>query len=114
MVTLLNNRGFTVTEVLVALTALMLLATVLIPLSTIITNEREVLSQKRHITYQLHDELHNVIHNQKSIETFHKRFRTVEVKFEFTELDSSLVKGCARWENLMNRSEEVCLYGIQN
>lgn len=91
----------------------MLLATVLLPLSSFITKEREALSHKRHITYQLHDELHKVTQEQSLPRNLHKKFRTIEVTYEF-ETDQLLVKGCARWEGTMNRKEEVCLYGIQN
>ncbi|WP_010096976.1 prepilin-type N-terminal cleavage/methylation domain-containing protein [Ornithinibacillus scapharcae] len=108
-----NNKGFTITEVLVALLVLMVVAMMLLPLSSFITKEREALSHKRNITYQLHDDLYEVIQNHSSPKASQITYKSVKVTFEFIMLDQSIVKGCATWNSIVNRKEEVCLYGVQ-
>ncbi|GGA68319.1 type II secretion system protein [Ornithinibacillus halotolerans] len=102
-----NNRGFTVIEVIVSLTIFLLLCTLLIPLVTHISFEREVLSERRAVTYVLHDEMQSKVVPS----SFQREIDSISVTFTFNRFEDSLIIGCATWLNIMQRKEEVCLYG---
>ncbi|MFS0672804.1 type II secretion system protein [Ornithinibacillus sp. 179-J 7C1 HS] len=108
-----NNSGFSITEVLVSLAILIVLSITLVPLSSFVSYEREILSHKRVITYQLYDELQTVIWNGMTSSQFKRNVEHIEVTFGFTLLESNIIQGCAKWTNIKNREEEICLYGIQ-
>ncbi len=112
MVILKNDKGFTFTEALVSLAVLMIISTSIIPLSSFVLQEKKALSQKRIITYKLHDELQSFLHDDFSPNSFKETIESANVIFTFKETDDQFIQGCAVYKNIMNRKEEVCLYGI--
>ncbi|WP_042145916.1 type II secretion system protein J [Paucisalibacillus sp. EB02] len=107
-----SDKGFTISEVLVSLTVLLIISTAVLPLTSFVANERKTLSQKRIITYKLQDELQAILQDDFVPITWRENIETVDVIFSFTGTDEGYIQGCAVWNNLMNRQEEVCLYGL--
>jgi prepilin-type N-terminal cleavage/methylation domain-containing protein len=108
-----NDKGFTISEVLVSLTVLLIICTAMLPLTTFVAQERKTLSYKRVITYKLQDELQTILQDDfVPTITWEENILSVDVIFQFKETNEQYIQGCATWNNLMNRQEEVCLYGI--
>ncbi|MEN2765994.1 hypothetical protein [Ornithinibacillus xuwenensis] len=113
---MLNSNGFTVTESLISLSILIIITTAWIPLYSLISQEKQIHSDKRIITDQLHDELQLVLWDNNTLlpKVSEKTIGATPVKLSFKLTKESLIKGCAQWNNIAQRSEEVCLYGYQN
>lgn len=110
---MLNDKGFTISEVLVSLTVLLIISTAVLPLTTFVAQERKTLSQKRVITYKLQDELQVILQDDfVSTINWEENLQSADVTFQFKETNEQYIQGCATWNNLMSRQEEVCLYGI--
>lgn len=107
-----NNRGFTLIEVLVAFSLIMMLVTTFIPISSIIEKHTSILSDRRVISSKLHDELQKQLWEKKSLssESVIIKVNKKAVTFFFTN-ENELIKGCAKWENVKNQNEKFCLYG---
>lgn len=107
-----KNRGFTLIEVLVAFSLVMLLVTTFIPISSIIQQHTTILSDRRIISSKLHDELLKQLWEEKSLmsESFTENVNKKKVEFYFT-IENELIKGCATWDNAKNKNEKFCLYG---
>jgi competence protein ComGF len=112
VVILKNDKGFTFTEALVSLAVLMIISTSIIPLSSFVIQEKKALSQKRIITYKLHDELQSFLYNDLSPFSLEETIESAEVIFTFKETEDQFIQACAAYKNIMNRKEEVCLYGL--
>lgn len=109
---LLNNKGFSLIESLVAVTLLMMMISTLIPITNLLIYEREILHQKRLFGNELHAELQPYLWDgQDSIPT--EYFKTVnETKLKFIFLaENQLLKGCVEWKNVKNKTNQICLYG---
>jgi type II secretory pathway pseudopilin PulG len=107
-----NNKGFTITEALVALAILMIISTAVLPLSSFVSHERKALSQKRIITYKLHDKLQLALHDGVVPSETMETIELADVTFQMNETDENFYRACANWKNIVNRQEEVCLYGL--
>lgn len=109
-----NNRGFTLTEVLVAFSIIMLLVTTFLPIGSIIRKESIVLSERRKISSVLHDELQYFLWEEKieSSVSYFKKITNREVEFRFIP-EGELIKGCAKWESIKEKEELFCLYGYR-
>lgn len=110
---LLNNKGFTILEAIVASSIILMLITTILPISSLLERERAVLSERRELGSILHDRLQPVLWNDLDLpfgyaETIH----AVDVTFHFT-YDGEYVKGCGTWENARGKSETICLYGFR-
>lgn len=110
---LLNNKGFTLVEVLVAFSLIMLLVTTFVPISTLLQQQTVIFSDRRIMSSKLHDELQVILWDKKafSSETFTKQVNDKNAIFRFTREDD-LIKGCVKWDNINNKKEEICLYGL--
>lgn len=107
-----NSEGFSLIEVLIAKSILLILLATFIPIYTTITFERAVLKNRVAITSALHDDLQPIIWNQANRSSNTKHIGTQQsVSFVFEE-EQQYVKGCASWVNLQEREEVVCLYGL--
>lgn len=106
-----NNKGFSLIEVLVANSILLVLLVTFIPIYTTITYEQAVLKNRLMITSALHDELQPIIWQVADMENYSKRINKQSVAFSFM-LEDQYIKGCANWLNKQDREEEVCLYGL--
>lgn len=107
-----KNRGFTLVEVLVAFSILMVIFTTFIPINSILQKNTVVLSERRIISSKLHDELQVVLWDKKieSMQSFTQLVQGRPVKFKFT-VENELIKGCAEWENVKHDKERLCLFG---
>ncbi|WP_047984140.1 hypothetical protein [Ornithinibacillus californiensis] len=107
-----NSNGFAITEALVSFTIVMVLCITLLPLSSLVSQERNVLSQKRIVIYQLHDELQTALWDGINEDIIQRNVGFALVTITFSSSEGGLIEGCASWVNSRNRQEEVCLYGI--
>lgn len=108
-----KSDGFSLTEVLIASGILMMVITTLVPITTLLNTEKAVLSDRRTIANQLHDQLQPFLWddsaNPPTVLT-----ETIQLKlitYEFT-MEHEFIKGCARWENAKKVKETICLYGL--
>jgi len=108
-----KSNGFTIIEVIVASTILMTVITTMVPIISILEKEQNILSERRVITHQLHDELQPYLwgDNLSSNTEFTKVINKQTVTFHFLK-ENDYLKGCVRWENGRKRNETVCLYGL--
>ena len=56
-----NGKGFTLIEVLVAMSIILMLVATIIPINTFIKIGEEILQDRRDILFTLHDELQDAI-----------------------------------------------------
>lgn len=110
---LLNNKGFTLIEVIIASSILFTVITTLAPLVTIIKYERHTLNEKRIISSYLHDELQEFLwkKNNPVPHSTVESVKYIDVKLSFTR-ESNYIKGCASWKNVKDKQEVICLYGV--
>ncbi|MBP1950357.1 type II secretion system protein [Virgibacillus litoralis] len=109
---MLNNKGFSLIESLVAVTLLMIMISTLIPITNLLIYEREVLHQKRLFGNELHAELQPYLwDDQASIPTeYSKEVNETKLIFTFSA-ENKLLKGCVEWKNVKNKTDQICLYG---
>lgn len=110
---LLNSKGFTLIEVLIASSLLLLMVSTFVPIFSLLNNERSVLSDRRTISSQLHDELQHYLWDESAATParFIDTIQHKEVTFRFNT-ENDFVKGCANWKNVKQSDEVICLYGI--
>lgn len=106
-------NGFTLIEVLVAMSIIFVLVATIIPIDIVLKQGRKTLQDKREITLHLHDTLLHYIStseliNVSTTETINGTFVTIH----FTE-ENEYIKGCATWENARDKHEQICLYGLR-
>ncbi|MDL4841556.1 hypothetical protein [Aquibacillus rhizosphaerae] len=107
----MNSRGFLITEVVASFSVFVTIMLTVTPIFYQLTIEEHILKERRNIQSVLHDELQIVL--ATDFKTPIKKDINIDnqkVEVSFTE-DSSLVKGCARWNNAKQVKEELCLYG---
>ncbi|HLS60613.1 MAG TPA: type II secretion system protein [Virgibacillus sp.] len=107
-----KNNGFTLVEVLVASSIILMMVTTLLPISLLLYQERLVLSDQRTIHSQLHDELQAFLWTDQLAlpVTYFKDVHSIHLHFRF-ERKGDLIKGCVQWENARRANEEFCIYG---
>lgn len=109
----MSNKGFTLIEVLIATSIIVVMVTSIVPIATLLNYEREILSDRRTITYLLHDELQPFIWEEDGKlfpVIYTKSIKNKIVTLRFT-LQNEFIKGCAKWENVKQSNETVCLFG---
>ena len=107
-----NNKGFTLIEVLIAFSIIVLLVTTFLPIGLLIKKESIVLSERRKVSSMLHDELQHYLFEdaiESSVSYFKKNINR-QVEFRFIR-EAELIKGCAIWESIKEKEERFCLYG---
>lgn len=109
---MLKSDGFTLIEVLIATSLLMFIISTFVPIFSLLNNERIILSDRRTITSQLHDELQAFLWDDPNVIPVHftKNSKHKKISFDFTK-EKNLIKGCANWENVKKSKETICLYG---
>lgn len=110
----MNNKGYTLIEVLVASSLLFIMISIIIPISMLLKYEQSVLKDRRFIASYLHDELQLFLwNNQQSPPVSYTKNRNEKViylRFEYKK-NQDMIEGCATWENVKQRKEEICIYG---
>ncbi|MBP1969743.1 prepilin-type N-terminal cleavage/methylation domain-containing protein [Virgibacillus natechei] len=111
---MLKNNGFTLVEVLVASSILMVVITTLVPIISLINEHQALLSERRTFSYLLHDELQPFVHQHETTipTSYSKQVHHKTLAFQFSK-ENELVKGCVQWQNVKNTNEVICLYGYQ-
>src|SRR5690625_2586591 len=108
-----KSNGFIWIETLVSLSIVMLLATTIIPIYTTLQQEKRILHDRSLISLYLYDELQREIleehHDEIRMEQVNISDRIVTIQFT---LENEYIKGCVSWENVKERTENLCLYGI--
>lgn len=105
-----NSKGFTLIEVLVAMSIILMLVATIVPINTFIQMEKKVLHDRRVILFTLHDELQDAIWQDEIKQNKQLTINHQTVEFNFS-LKNKLIKGCASWKNEKQKEETVCLYG---
>lgn len=109
---LFNNKGFTLIEVLIATTILLLTVSIVFPLTSLLHQERKVLRERRIASAYLHDELQLYLWTETVLPATYTQTRQyIPFRFHFTNEDEWL-KGCISWENARQTDETICLYGL--
>lgn len=108
-----KNNGFSVVEVLVSASVILMLMTTIIPVTSLLEKERTVLGDRRIFVNRLHDELQPFLWSDLSFPaTYLILINQTDVTFNFTRKEN-YVKGCATWENARKKRETFCLYGYK-
>lgn len=107
-----NNNGFTLIEVLVATSIILMLVATIVPVSTLVQVEKKILFDRRIILLALHDDLQETIWGDRKIENKQQNINHHIVEIYYS-VDNKLIKGCASWENEKKKEETVCLYGYR-
>jgi|GEM_PF-1931830 len=107
-----NDNGFSLIEALVAMSILMVLVATVIPIDSLIRSERKTLEDKRHISFELHDKMQNIIWEDEISPSHSIEINNRVVSFEFSET-AGLVQGCARWSDKNEEQKEICLFGYK-
>ena len=105
-----SNKGFTLIEVLVAMSIIMMLVATIVPIDLLLKQEKKILQDRRIISFYLHDELQEVVLGKAKLKHEQVMVRNSPVSIEF-KAEAEWVKGCARWTNAKQKEESVCLYG---
>jgi len=107
-----KNKGFTLAEVLIAMSILFTVILSITPITSVLEKEQDILNDKRLISLQLHDELQPFLWNNRQIPAANMRkINNKNVTFEFKH-QNEYVKGCAKWENAKQINDQICIYGI--
>lgn len=103
----MNNRGFTLVEVICAFSLIMIIATAILPLLTQVRMEQHDLSIKRHAILALNNHL-TVLSHDLSIQ-FPYEIQEDNYSFSF-EVQTQYIEGCVNWEDSHNEKNKFCLY----
>lgn len=108
-----KSDGFSLTEVLIASGILMVVITTLVPIITLLNTEKSILSDRRIIVNQLHDQLQPFLWDDSvnPPSFFTETIQYKLVTYNFT-MRNEFIKGCVSWENAKKIKESICLYGI--
>lgn len=112
---MLNKRnGFTLIEALTGMSILGFIILITLPLQHLLLSEREVLQERRMISYYLHDELIKEVNRKQSgiRESFSTVINNKRVNVSF-RIDDLYLKGCVNWINAKKVEETSCLYAIE-
>ncbi|UOR12321.1 hypothetical protein [Halobacillus amylolyticus] len=102
----MNNKGFTIVEIICAFGLLMMISTAIVPLLTELRISQKALSDERIITTQLQREL--LQHKNEPPEEFPfiNKYELMTVSFDQRD---TYVEACARWVTRRS-NKELCLY----
>ncbi|WP_404453418.1 type II secretion system protein [Oceanobacillus kapialis] len=108
-----NNKGFTLVEVLTAITILTTVVITIMPLFQLLATESKILKERRDVNQQIFENLQPFLWAKDHPLPYHyqETVQTLNISYRFTREDE-LIKGCADWRNFRNETETICLYGI--
>lgn len=106
-------NGFLLPEVLLTMNIIILVSLTIIPVFTLVAQEKKILHDRAMIAMRLHDELQLLIWDSSGEleKEFTETISDQKVAFHFTEIDD-FIKGCAVWNNVKQRPENICYYGL--
>lgn len=112
---LINSKGFTLAEVLIASSILFTMIVIIVPIGSLLAGERHLLSERFEYTAQLHEELQLFLREEdKQLpESYTQTLDGNSISFLFTKEPNNFIKGCVTWTNVRNTVEETCLYGYR-
>ncbi|UOQ93726.1 type II secretion system GspH family protein [Halobacillus shinanisalinarum] len=102
----MNNKGFTIVEVICAFGLLIMISTAILPLLTELRTSQKALADERIITTQLQSELLQYKNETPDKFPFINKYELMTITFN--QLDT-YVEACATWETRHN-NKELCLY----
>jgi prepilin-type N-terminal cleavage/methylation domain-containing protein len=108
-----KNNGFTLIEVMVAASILLTFISLLIPAVSLLKTEKQILSDRRMVTFELHDQLQPFIWQTTRLKRDKYSIKVNTLPVEITiSTEKEYLKGCAYWKNAKQRQEKICLYGL--
>lgn len=101
-------------EVLIAATLILSMITLFVPIITLLEEERKIFSDRRLIGSKLHDELQPFLWGIQlgSEQSYTEIMNTIKITYVFKN-ENNFIKGCATWENVKGKNDEICLYGYR-
>lgn len=109
---LMNSKGFTFTEALVALNIVLVIVFTVAPIIYTIHFERQILYDRRTISSKLHDDIQAYVYGDVQLpDDYVKTINDIPVQVKI-KTNNNYIKGCADWKNIKQREEEICLYGL--
>ncbi|MGM8213492.1 prepilin-type N-terminal cleavage/methylation domain-containing protein [Virgibacillus sp. W0430] len=109
----MNNKGFTLSEVLIAFSLILIVIATVIPISSLLKSEQKILKDRRAIVFLLHDELQPYLWNSTTDLpiTYIKTINNNKIHVHFNHVSENTIKGCAVWENAKQKEERFCVHG---
>ncbi|MGX4669582.1 type II secretion system protein [Cerasibacillus sp. JNUCC 74] len=108
-----KNNGFTLIEVMVAASILLTFISLLIPAVSLLKTEKQILSDRRMVTFELHDQLQQFFWQTTRLKRDRYSIEVNTLPVEITiSTEKEYLKGCAYWKNAKQRQEKICLYGL--
>lgn len=107
-------KGFTFVEALIGLNITIIIIFTLAVVIRPIYEERTILYERREASRILHDQLQSFLYNTHSLP--HEQIERInhsKIKLTYKQKDE-FVEACARWKNIKDRKEALCLYGISS
>lgn len=106
---LLKYNGFTLIEVLIAVSILFLVIQIVLPLSVLLKQERQVMSDRRLVGSLLQDEIQLFLENNDKVLPlkYQKDRQQKTIEFNFLPYHD-LVEACVIWINIKSQEEKIC------
>ena len=110
-----ETNGYSLIEVIVASSIFLSAVAVFIPIASNLQLEQHILTERRTVAHQLHEDLQQYIWLDASAvpAEYRKELNSNTINFEFEE-ENNFIKGCAAWQNAKQIKESICLYGLPN
>ncbi|QDP40599.1 hypothetical protein FN924_10595 [Radiobacillus deserti] len=110
-----SPKGYSLVESVTALSLLLLILTSFLPLLLYVKQQERLLSDRRLIQSELHDELlYFIHHSSKPLPASYERIiQKRSVTFSITK-ERDYMKGCVEWDNVNQNTETFCLYGKED
>ncbi|MDC3413401.1 type II secretion system GspH family protein [Aquibacillus sp. 3ASR75-11] len=109
---MLNNKGFSYAEVIVSFAIWVTIMMTFIPIASQLKLEQQMFREQRFIQSTLHDAMQQMLldRSEPFPLTYTETILKKNVSFTFN-IEKSLIKGCATWENAKKKEKSFCLNG---
>lgn len=109
----INQKGFSMIEMLMAWSLMMLLVGTALPIQQLLQVEKQVLKNRHTVQMALHHQLtEQLTADVPEMADTNIQIGHQDVQISYEEKVNYL-EGCARWANEKKQNEKVCLYGIR-
>lgn len=112
IILLKKNNGFSIIEMLFAMSIVMMLVATVLPIYKIIQVEQHILRNRLSIQTTLHDLLTEKLINMTVLDEQTLSLENHAVNIQFS-IENGITEGCAQWVNEKSQTENVCLYGME-